>query len=99
MDELLDPKTGVLRGIMIDVEAGKGGPDRDDKIIGIRVDELKKIHATLKEAKRLLNDSRDFVMGCVGSTYCDTDKDDEKFADEIDTFLGNQQVDWRNINN
>ncbi len=95
MRELLHPTRGILRGIMIDVEAGKGGPDPDDKIIGITVGELKKIHATLKEAKRLLNDSRDSVMGFIGCSYSETDKEDEKFVDEIDTFLGNPLVDWR----
>lgn len=51
----------------------------------------------LTQAKRLLEDARDALMGFIGSSYAETDKEDEDFVDEIDTFLGNPLVDWRNI--
>ena len=57
------------------------------------------IEHRLAEAERLLSDARDHVMGFIGSSYSETDKEDEAFVDEIDRFLGNTQVDWRNINN
>jgi hypothetical protein len=56
LDKLLDPREGVLRGIMIDVEPGKGGPDPDHKIIGITVGELKEIHQCLTEYSDFLYD-------------------------------------------
>ena len=46
MMTLLDPKLGLLRGIY--------GSDKDDKVIGITVGELRAAHAQLVEYNRLL---------------------------------------------
>lgn len=53
----------------------------------------------LQRAESLLKDARDHIMGFIGSSYCETDKEDEKFVDEIDTFLGEKLTDWRNFLN
>lgn len=56
------------------------------------------VNYRLEVAEKLLEDARDHIMGFIGSSYSETDKEDEAFVDEIDTFLGNKLVDWRNIN-
>ena len=51
----------------------------------------------LKQAEALLEEARDWVMGQIGSSYCETDKEDEEFVDRIDSFLGNPLTNWRTI--
>lgn len=41
---------------------------------------------------RLLSECRDFVAGCVGSSYHDTDKEDEEFLGRIDRELA--EIEW-----
>lgn len=54
----------------------------------------------LKQAEAFLQDARDWIMGCIGSSYCETNKGDEDFVDDIDSFLGAASLtDWKNINN
>jgi hypothetical protein len=53
----------------------------------------------LREAKDLLTYARDHIMGFIGSSYSETDKEDEAFVDEINAFLGEPPYDWRNLLN
>lgn len=51
----------------------------------------------LTEAERLLEEARDYIQGYIGSSYCETDAEDEKFVDKIDSFLGNPLTNWRTL--
>ncbi len=47
--KLLHPTRGILRGIFgDDMPKGKGGPDPDSKVIGIKVGELREIDFVLR---------------------------------------------------
>jgi hypothetical protein len=52
LDELLHPTRGVKRGILDFIEEGKGGSDPDDKLINIRIGEIREIHSVLTALKR-----------------------------------------------
>lgn len=46
--KLLDPRKGLLRGLMFDVERGKGRPDEDSKLINISVGELREADEAIR---------------------------------------------------
>lgn len=39
------------------------------------------------EMRKILEECRDFIFNCVGSTYHDSTKDDEEFLDRLDAAL------------
>lgn len=47
IDKLINPYTGVKRGLIEVHIPGKGGRDHDDKLINIRVGELREIYNVL----------------------------------------------------
>lgn len=43
--------------------------------------------AAAPELLELLEESRDFVAHCIGSSYCETDKDDDAFLAKLDAVI------------
>jgi hypothetical protein len=48
----------------------------------------------LSEAKALLEDARDHLMGFIGSSYSESGKEDMDMVDKINIFLGDPPINW-----
>lgn len=42
----------------------------------------------IKELEQALEDASGYIIGCIGSSYCDTDEEDFEFLWEIEDILG-----------
>jgi hypothetical protein len=49
---LIHPQTGIKRGIIDQIEQGKGSRDPDDRMIPVSIGEIREIHAVLTECAR-----------------------------------------------
>lgn len=42
----------------------------------------------IAELEKMLDEAAGYVLSCIGSSYCETSKDDLKFLNEIEDLLG-----------
>ena len=44
--------------------------------------------------EKMLDEAAGYVISCIGSSYCETSKEDMKFLNEIEELLGQPKTTW-----